>query len=166
MYNTCVMSSKRAGAQAGREVLLDLLELILKKSDIDRALTKKLYYARRMGYVRNSRSGNVLTQKGHELLTEQRIWNLTIPTPPRWDGRWRLVVFDIPVDKRRRRDSFRMRLKELGLTLYQNSVWIYPYPLENTIQKIADFYKLFGCVSFITAEEITGEASLMRRYDL
>ncbi|MEK7612689.1 MAG: CRISPR-associated endonuclease Cas2 [Patescibacteria group bacterium] len=160
------MSSKRAGAQAGREVLLDLLELILKKSDIDRALTKKLYYARRMGYVQKSSVGDLLTQKGRILLTEGKVWNLTIPTPRRWDGRWRLVVFDIPVDKHKRRDSFRRRLQELGLTLYQNSVWVYPYPLEEIIRKIADFYKLSSCVSFIVAEDLTDEYKLMKRYNL
>lgn len=149
-----------------KELLLDLFQLILDKSDIDRAFAKKLRYARRRGYICTSATGHSLTPRGRELLTEGKIWDLTIPKPKQWNGRWHLVLFDIPNDKRKRRDIFRARLRELGLTLYQNSVWIYPYPLETTIKQTADFYKLSNCVSFVTAEEITGEAALMQRYGL
>jgi DNA-binding transcriptional regulator PaaX len=160
------MSSKRVAAQGSKELLLAILQLILDKSDMDRALSKKLRYMRYQGYIAKTGSRYSLTIKGEKILDEGRIWQLRIPTPKKWDGRWRLVAFDIPVDKRKRRDIFRTRLKELGLTLYQNSVWVYPYPLENVVGQISNFYKLSACVSFIVAEEITGEASLMKRYKL
>ena|SRR3989344_9604462 len=40
-----------------------------------------------------------------------------------WDGKWRLVSFDIPETKRTVRDLLRNRLKEWGFTRMQNSVW-------------------------------------------
>lgn len=156
------MSTERAAREASKEMLLDLLQLILNKSRIDPALAKKLYYARRMGYVEK----NKLTKKGRELLSERKTWGLTLPTPRRWDGKWHLVMFDIPKDKRKRRDAFRSRLRELGLALYQNSVWIYPYPLEETVGKIAEFYKLTSCVSFIVAEKISDEYNFIKRFKL
>lgn len=52
----------------------------------------------------------------------------------RWDKRWRIVLFDIPETERRRRDSFREKLKELGFGMIQKSVWISPYPFEDDIR--------------------------------
>lgn len=117
----------------------------------------RLYYLRRRGYI--GRIGNTvyILPKAERALTESRVWALTIPQPKKWDGKWRLVMFDIPADKRKRRDAFRVRLRELGLALYQNSVWIYPYPLEQVIVDIASFYKLSGCVSLVLAEKISQE---------
>ena len=40
-----------------------------------------------------------------------------------WDGKWRLVSFDIPETRRTVRDLLRSRLKEWGFTKLQNSVW-------------------------------------------
>ena len=100
------------------------------------------------------------------MLAEEAIWSLTIPTPKVWNGRWRLVLFDIPKDKRKRRDAFRQRLKEMGLVLYQQSVWVHPYPLEEVVEKIATFYHLRGCISFVTAHTLTKESLLRKQFKL
>lgn len=41
-----------------------------------------------------------------------------------WDKKWRIVIYDIPENKRRIRDLFRRRLKEWGFKLWQKSTWI------------------------------------------
>jgi len=41
-----------------------------------------------------------------------------------WDKKWRIVIYDIPEDKRGVRDLFRRRLKEWGFKLWQKSTWI------------------------------------------
>lgn len=40
-----------------------------------------------------------------------------------WDGKWRIVVFDIPESKRLVRDILRSRLKLWGFKPWQKSVW-------------------------------------------
>src|SRR3989344_3005007 len=103
------MSSKSAAGRASKELLLDVLQLVLDKSRIDPALAKKLRYARTKGYVRREGISHLLTQKGREMLSENKIWELSVPRPRRWDGKWHFVLFDIPADKRKRRDIFRTR---------------------------------------------------------
>lgn len=159
-------SSKGAAFHGSKEQLLDVLQFILDKGNVDKALGKKLRYARRQHYVVKKGDLFALTPKGAHFLVEGKIWEITIPKPNRWDGKWHIVVFDIPADKRKRRDSFRRRLQELGLALYQNSVWIYPYPLEREVKQIADFYMLSQCVSFIVADELSHEHNLMKRFNL
>lgn len=41
-----------------------------------------------------------------------------------WDGKWRIVIFDIPETKKAIRDLFRRRLKDWGFKAWQKSVWI------------------------------------------
>ncbi|MDD2763008.1 MAG: PaaX family transcriptional regulator C-terminal domain-containing protein [Opitutaceae bacterium] len=48
-----------------------------------------------------------------------------------WDGRWRLVFFDIPEVKRRERLRLRRTLQKMGFGYLQNSVWLSPDPLES-----------------------------------
>lgn len=46
-----------------------------------------------------------------------------------WDGRWRLVLFDIPKSQNMRRDQLRRYLRSKYFGYLQNSVWITPDPL-------------------------------------
>ncbi|HRY52149.1 MAG TPA: PaaX family transcriptional regulator C-terminal domain-containing protein [Candidatus Paceibacterota bacterium] len=48
-----------------------------------------------------------------------------------WDGRWRMVLFDVPESHNAVRDSLRRSLRDRGFGYLQNSVWITPDPLES-----------------------------------
>src|SRR3989344_6024245 len=43
-----------------------------------------------------------------------------------WDGKWKILIFDIDEINRGTRDSLRIKLKYLGFGLLQKSVWISP----------------------------------------
>ena len=45
----------------------------------------------------------------------------------KWDGFWRIVIFDIPERKRRSRDILRRQLIKMGFGRLQNSSYISPY---------------------------------------
>jgi phenylacetic acid degradation operon negative regulatory protein len=47
----------------------------------------------------------------------------------RWDGRWRLVVFDVPISHRLVREQLRNHLRRRGFGRVQKSVWITPDPI-------------------------------------
>ena len=53
-----------------------------------------------------------------------------IQKPQKWDGKWRLIVYDIPEDSKDQRDMFRKLLKTNGFYKLQASVFISPYPLN------------------------------------
>jgi DNA-binding transcriptional regulator PaaX len=161
-----VMSSRRAASGVGKDLLYHALHLIAtgKLGDLP---PSKLWYLKRRGYLgRDDKKKYYLLPKARRALTEGKVWALTLPVPKHWDRKWHLVLFDIPADKRKRRDIFRLRLKELGLVLYQDSVWIHPYPTEETVRQIAEFYRLSNCVSFIVADKVTGEKSLRQQFKL
>jgi len=47
-----------------------------------------------------------------------------------WDGRWRLVLFDVPVARDSDRKRLRRYLAQRGFGCLQNSVWVTPDSLE------------------------------------
>jgi phenylacetic acid degradation operon negative regulatory protein len=53
-----------------------------------------------------------------------------------WDGRWRLVLFDVPATENARRDRLRRTLQEQGFGYLQNSVWITPDALPQQLKRL------------------------------
>jgi len=52
----------------------------------------------------------------------------------RWDGQWRLVLFDVPTGQNAQRERLRRYLRDKGFGYLQNSAWITPDPLEEERQ--------------------------------
>ena len=70
------------------------------------------------------------------------------------DGMIRILVFDIPEDRKLSRDRFRQRIKMLGFQLHQKSVWVSRYDCEKWLLKVADYYGIKDCVSLYVGEHI------------
>ena len=45
----------------------------------------------------------------------------------KWDGIWRMVIFDIPETEKMKREELRGKLKDLGFACWQKSVYISPF---------------------------------------
>ena len=90
--------------------------------------------------------------------------SFVIKVPKKWDGKWRLVVFDIPVKKKSQADMFRQNLKDLGLANVQKSIWVHPYSCREQIYYLADKLKINPSVRYIVAEDVTGEKDLKKRF--
>ncbi len=65
-----------------------------------------------------------LTNKGKKRVKEFSFELLTIKKPKKWDGKWRLLIFDIPAKPavyNRARNAIRDKVKELGFIQLQKS---------------------------------------------
>jgi len=51
-----------------------------------------------------------------------------------WDGKWRMVLFDLPSGQNAQRERLRRYLRDNGFGYLQNSVWITPDPLDKERQ--------------------------------
>ncbi len=68
-----------------------------------------------------------LTKKG---VLETLLLKADIKKPEKWDGKFRMVVFDIPEKAKDKRRLLRILLKNHGFLQIQRSVYINPYPLN------------------------------------
>ena len=95
-----------------------------------------------------------------------RIFKAYINEKPRWDGKWRIVVFDIPEHHKNLRENFRGKLMELGFKKIQNSVWITPLDVQGVIKLLTETYGLDKYVHFVLADQISGEKELIEKFDI
>lgn len=79
-----------------------------------------------------------LTSAGRLLLPEDET---------KWDGKWIVVVFDIPEQKRLIRNIFRRFLKKLGFKQLQKSVFI---SKKSLFEKLAEEIKTLEIESWVT----------------
>src|SRR3989344_865963 len=54
----------------------------------------------------------------------------------RWDKRYRLVIFDIPEERKSVRKRLRNLMRECGFLRIQDSVWLYPHDCEELVTLI------------------------------
>ena len=71
---------------------------------------------------------------------------------PKWDKKWRVVIFDIPEELRSARKRLRGRLKHFGFFQLQKSVFVFPYPCEKELADICKSLKISNYVDILVAE--------------
>ena len=107
-----------------------------------------------------------ITKKGEAKLKSFSICLIEIKKPKKWDGKWRLVMFDIPMRFTKGREALRYYLKKLNFFQFQKSAWIYPYPCEDEIIFVADFFGVEKCVEVLTTESILRDEKLKKHFHL
>jgi DNA-binding transcriptional regulator PaaX len=83
-----------------------------------------------------------------------------------WDGKWRIVLFDIPEGKRPIRDYLRGVLKRQGFQEFQRSMWVFPYRLPAFISKVLADPQMRKYTRAITTYDIDYDEDLRRRFKL
>lgn len=68
-----------------------------------------------------------------------------------WDGKWRVVIFDIPEEKRIIRNLFRRNLKKWGFKHLQKSVWI---SKRNVFDKLESYVKDLGIEKWVIVMQV------------
>jgi len=108
----------------------------------------------------------VLTDKGRGVLLKFDIDDLKLPDfdPLKWDGVWRVLIFDIPELTRAVRNLFRRKLQELGFYTLQKSVYVTPIACEKEIDKLAILLRIKNGVDVIHASKLGRKELAVRKF--
>jgi len=74
-----------------------------------------------------------------------------------WDGKWRLVMFDVPERRSATRTRLRRALRERWFGCLQKSVWISPDPLDDEVKRWSGLGEDVGCILCLEARPSAGE---------
>lgn len=109
-----------------------------------------------------------LTTEGKKTLVKFEIEGLLKHKPIKWDGKYRVVIFDIKEKTRFSRDDLRYMLIKFGFLRLQNSVWVYPYPCEGVINLLRTNLNLEKGdeVIYMTVDSIENDAWLRKEFKL
>lgn len=108
-----------------------------------------------------------ITDSGKQLVKNFDYDNLQLPRLKKWDKKWRLIIFDIPNEKRKERQVFSKKLKEIGFYPLQESVFIYPYECRDEVDFICEFLLISRHVNYCLVESLDKrEGDLRKIFDL
>jgi len=108
----------------------------------------------------------VLTEKGKKLALKFNIEEMRIKKPASWDGKWRMVLYDIPEKRRMAREALRKKLRELGFYEMQKSVLIFPYHCRDEVDFIVEFFEVRNFVRYGEIMNLTNESDLKIHFGL
>jgi hypothetical protein len=118
----------------------------------EKIIKQSIRRLQREGFVEKRDGKFFLSKKG------KRIWDYAISRKKalkqKWDGKYRLVIFDIPEDQALDRNWLRQELYILEYKLLQKSVFVGKAPLPGELIKSIKTKKLGNYVNYILAEKI------------
>ncbi|OGG72717.1 CRISPR-associated endonuclease Cas2 [Candidatus Kaiserbacteria bacterium RIFCSPLOWO2_01_FULL_53_17] len=82
----------------------------------------------------------------------------------RWDGKWRIVAFDIPEELSALRYQVRAILKRAGFIRLQQSVWIFPHECRELSELIKSDTRLSKHVLYGVLEHVDESERLRRHF--
>ena len=102
-----------------------------------------------------------LTEEGKRRVGKNKIDDLEIKKPKRWDNLWRILIFDIQSKDKLKREALRGKIKDLGLYQLQKSVWVYPYNFAKEGEILRSFFDLTKDeMKIITASHIEDDRKI------
>ena len=155
----------------GARKLLKMVSRELKQRKNRQRFFWTLAYLRRKQYIdyRETADGTitiVLTEDGRRRALRYKFDELALPREKHWDGKWRIIAFDVPEKKRQGRDALREKMRELGCVQLRKSLWAWPYECRDAIDFIAETFHIAPHVHYIIAESITSEKFLKYKFNL
>lgn len=107
-----------------------------------------------------------LTEKGRQQLRSWGEYKYFIKKTKKWDGKWRIIIFDIKVGKNHVRNQLRWTLKRIGFTQLQRSVWVFPYDCEDFIILLKADFKIGKDVLYLIVDKIENDNNLKSHFGL
>jgi len=107
-----------------------------------------------------------LTKQGLTYAQDLELLEVKILKPKRWDGLFRVVIFDIPEVHKVVREVLRQKLKSLGFIQIQKSVFVIPWPCLDKIRRIQRLYKADKFIKYVEVTRFDGEDTVKRKFGL
>ncbi len=98
-----------------------------------------------------------LTKEGKQKLNNIALECESTLVSTTWDGFWRIIILDLPEERKNEREALRYLLKKAGFVCIKNSVWVSIYPYENLFTNIKKDLNLTSEMMIIVTDNIDKE---------
>ena len=114
----------------------------------------------------NKRDELRITTKGKKVLAIKSFLNKKKEKKPKWDKKWRILIFDIPEGQKSDRDSLRHTLNTIGFMRLQDSVWVYPYNCEDLVTLLKMDLEIGENLLYMIVEAIENDTPIRKYFGL
>lgn len=94
-----------------------------------------------------------ITEKGKKRLLEYDFERIKLKSKKR-DGKFRLIIFDVPETQRSARDILRKKLEQLGFIRLQYSVYVSAFPCKDEIDFLSHFLGISKYITIAVVDKI------------
>jgi DNA-binding transcriptional regulator PaaX len=139
----------------------------IKQRYLNKAI-KRLYQSKLIHYKENQDGtiSLVLSEEGKKKILIYNVETLKLKRQDKWDGYWRVLIFDIPEKLKLVRKFLSKKLKEIGMYQLQKSVYVYPFECKDELDFIIEYFGLRPYVRFALVKEIDNELHLRKIFNL
>jgi len=107
-----------------------------------------------------------LTVAGERTLRALEFKKYRVKAPKRWDGRWRVLIFDIPERRKKVRDQVRRMLWSVGFIRLQDSVWLYPYDCEDLAVLLKGELRIGQDLLYLVVDSLENDIRFRKHFKL
>ena len=111
----------------------------------------------RKGFIERKEGMLRITARGERELRMLDCGSYRLKKPRHWDGRWRILIFDIPERRKSLRDKLRRTLLSVGFVRLQDSVWLYPYDCEDFVVLLKSDFKIGKDMLYLIVDALEGD---------
>ncbi|HEY4474135.1 MAG TPA: hypothetical protein VI957_03160 [Candidatus Paceibacterota bacterium] len=111
----------------------------------------------RKGFIERKEGMLRITARGERELRMLDSGSYRLKKPRHWDGRWRILIFDIPERRKSLRDKLRLTLLSVGFVRLQDSVWLYPYDCEDFVVLLKSDFKIGKDMLYLIVDALEGD---------
>jgi len=138
-----------------------------KKYNLKYYLTQKTKKLIKDGFIKtetkNGKQFLSLTKKGERKLLHYQVKE---KKKIKWDGKWRVVVFDVWENARSKRNLLRNEIKDFGFIQLQRSVWIYPYSCAEFIELLKTDLSFGKNIRYMVVQKLDHDKNLRKYFGL
>ncbi len=119
---------------------------------------KLIYWLKKNNYIKvknlEGKKAIMITKTGLSKALKVRFKIEDIRLKKRKDGKWIMIIFDIPQKHNKIRNLLRSILQNLGYKIFQHSVWITSYDVSEKTERLLQFYALDSYVKIFLIDKL------------
>ncbi len=153
------------GLLIGLEKPLAKFFTVMDEREKQRELRRIVYHMKEKGLLTGDyEHGLQVTDKARRRLEQADIRNLRAKSTARWDGVWRIVIYDIPESHASGRQALADRLRAYGCFQLQKSTWISPFPCREDVVLLGAHHGVDQYVTYFEATHLDNSKPLIARF--
>lgn len=119
------------------------------------------------GMIEKSKEETNLKRSDPYKLTENGFTELCLEFPffrflkEKWDGKWRVISYEIPEQKREIRDRLRREMQGWGLGPWHRSFWLTPHPILTNLKSLTSQKEEEQYIQAFEADHTFGDRNIL-----
>ena len=140
-----------------------------EQSDYDHSdFKERIWYLKKQGLIEDFIEGKEkfieITPNGLSKLRRLKNHEIKIERPTKWDGKWRMIIYDVPKKHDNERGYFREDLIKNNFQKIQESVYVHPFECADAVHELASRLNISEHVLITISEIIQGEDEIIEKF--